>query len=1117
MNWIKNTFYKMVYLLIFSTLGYSLAAQTAVPYFGKIKWVSGFSKEIQGENISYFSAYPDFATIALLTRTTDGNKTIEWESAPLPKHIDGPYIYFSWVAAHSSGTSSGIRNFDLYVNDEKLLTFSTYPEHKFPIWSYAAHDSSRIVFQQTKRDGANDAHGLAYLRLPRSRVTLGKPVKFKVVGQNQNSNDWYMTFKYSFEENVEVIPTPFLLKNGKQSVAINALHFGKPQAIIVSINNNEQFSFVANEGLNKFYIPITPVQKTDSMLVKIFYDHKLFSQKRICLKPVEARTLYFIHHSHTDIGYSHLQPDVEKIHNKNIDDALRMIDDTKNYPIDAQFKWNIESLWAAENYFNQATDVQKEKFIKAVKSGSIGLSAMYANMLTGLSQPEEVFHYTDYATQLKNKYGLLINSAMTSDVPGIAWTTVTALANAGVRYLSSGPNFLSNDHPYLGDRVGNYVKTWGDKPVWWTSPGGAKKILLWTGAKGYSSWHGTAPGGIFDRGEKKIAAYLNELSVNKYPYDMVQWRYNIVSDNGPIDTSISRFVMEWNEKYTSPKIILSTTEKLFEDFEKKYGNNLPVVSGDLTPYWEDGALSTANEEGRNRVNSLKLSQLTTLQAMLKNNQINQSKMYEAWKNVLLFHEHTWGAYNSISQPDIPFVTEQWRIKKQFLIDGENQIQQLQDSLLNPYINDDSKLIVVLNTTSHKRSGPVTVHTTAKGNSVKDVAGHVYPVQQLSNGDLIFLAENIPAFGKQIFELSDRMTPSANACAITDTTLSNGNISVAWNVQDGSIYSLKNMTPFNYAGSFKNQGINSYWYVPGLNPEEAVTSPKTQFSIKENGPVLTTISLRSAAPGANYLERNISLFKGDDKVYIDNSIDKKSEREKESVHFGFPFNEALKNVHVDAGYGIIKYLDNQLPGSNMDYMYGRRWIDASDTLHGIQMLWLQAPLIEPNAMIDERKTISQTHKKWKDSGAITTTWFSYIMNNYWHTNYKADQEGLSKYTYLLRPHTTINNSELEQTAEDFSQPLIAFAIKDKSINNGSLFELSNTNISATAITPYEDDSMLVRVFNPEANAIQFNFIWHELNPEKIILKYGGDSYNPNALINIEGMDTIEIILAGIHYK
>src|SRR5205085_4607568 len=107
--------------------------------------------------------------------------------------------------------------------------------HQNPNWSFVAPDSSRLVFQQTKRDAANDAHGLAFLRLPVNKIKPGIPVKIKIVGQAQNSNDWYMTFKFSFEEKVEVAPTPFILKNGKQPVVLTALHFGKEQQLRVQV------------------------------------------------------------------------------------------------------------------------------------------------------------------------------------------------------------------------------------------------------------------------------------------------------------------------------------------------------------------------------------------------------------------------------------------------------------------------------------------------------------------------------------------------------------------------------------------------------------------------------------------------------------------------------------------------------------------------------------------------------------------------------------------------------------------------------------------------------------------------------------------------------------------
>lgn len=1087
-------------------------AQKEVPFFGKINWINGFAKEISGENISYNSAFQDYATVALLTRNTDGNKTIEWEMAPVPKAVKGDYVYFSWVAGHSSGTSSGDRNFDLYVDGTKILTFTTLPKNQKPNWIFKTEDGSALVFQQIKLDGANDSQGYAFLRLPASKVKPGQPVRIKIVGQKQNSNDWFMTFKFAFEENVKVVPVPFLLKNGKQSVVLTVLHFGKDETIKVKVNDKEDFSYIAKDGMNSFDVPITAVSKEEKVKVWATIGSKIFINDYFTVKPVVYRELHLLHHSHTDIGYSNLQPEVLKIHNKNIDDALYMIEKTKSYPEEAKFKWNIESIWAVENYLKEATPAKKEKFAAAVKNGDIFLSALYVNMLTGMSQAEEMFHYTDYADKLRKEFGFKINSAMISDVPGFAWSTVTALSKGGVKYFSIGSNFMGLDHPYMGDRAGHFLKNWGDRPVWWTSPSGQEKVLFWAGAKGYSSWHGMQQGAIYERGAKKIADYLNELTENNYPYDMVQWRFNIVADNGPIEPNISDFVKKWNEKYASPKLILNTTEKMFETFEKRYGDKIPTVKGDLTPYWEDGAMSTAEEEGKNRVNSLRLQQLSTLYTMLDPKKYNEQNFYEAWRNIIMFHEHTWGAHNSTTEPDVPFVTEQWRIKKQFMLDADAEINALEKNLFEALSNSQSKKIAVFNTSSWKRTGLVIVQTAVEGKSLKDTNGNILPLQKLSNGKYAFIAKDLPAFGALTYEITNKEARALSSKFVMgENSLSNGKIEFSWDKNNGSITNLKTVSDFNYAGDFKKQGLNSYWYVPGLNPEEVQTNGNVQVKIIEKGPVMTAVSIISDAPGANKLERIISLYSEGDEVLIQNVLDKKAIRAKEGVHFGYPFNAQFTKTTLDAGYGSMEFLKDELAGSNMDYLYGRRWVDVSAGDKGIQWMLLESPLVEPNSIIDERKVVAPNHKEWKKSEKPASTWFSYVMNNYWHTNYKADQEGIVNFKYALRPHGMVNDGDIEREAQEFTQPLIAMTIKEEAKLPSNLFELTNSKIVVTSLTPKEDGTILMRLFNPEQSAQQTKFVWKSLTPKSIIDLNTGSEKSNSSEISMAGSGVSEFLL------
>ena len=51
---------------------------------------------------------------------------------------------------------------------------------------------------------------------------------------------------------------------------------------------------------------------------------------------------------------------------------------------------------------------------------------------------------------------------MISDVPGYTWGIVSAMAQAGVKYFSIGPNYR--------DRIGRTMSTWEDKPFYWIGP-----------------------------------------------------------------------------------------------------------------------------------------------------------------------------------------------------------------------------------------------------------------------------------------------------------------------------------------------------------------------------------------------------------------------------------------------------------------------------------------------------------------------------------------------------------------------------------------------------------------------------------------------------------------------
>ena len=94
----------------------------------------------------------------------------------------------------------------------------------------------------------------------------------------------------------------------------------------------------------------------------------------------------------------------------------------------------------------------------------------------------------------------------------------------------------------------------------------------------------------------------------------------------------------------------------------------------------------------------------------------ESKIQEAWRNVLLFDEHTWGSWNSVSEPDSPFTLQQWEIKKSYALDADKQSKRLlSDAMIGKVLGGPAiDAVEVINTCSWTRSGLATFKGGARG-------------------------------------------------------------------------------------------------------------------------------------------------------------------------------------------------------------------------------------------------------------------------------------------------------------------------------------------------------------------------------------------------------------------
>jgi alpha-mannosidase len=1045
-----------------------------------MKALKGYVKAIAGEQLAY-NCFNPIAGTALLTRCTTGEMAIEWETEPVPADAKGDAIFFKWIVSYSTMTSGGDRHFDFFINGQKTFVIATQRGVSPQGWTLKASDGSELTFQLVKEDAARDANGYMLLKVPAARFKKGDPLRLRVVGEKASSNDWFMTFMYDLREvEVEVLAAPFLTKKDGaflQTVCVAVSYLREKGNAVISIDNGNEESRILSRGVNVLEIPIPAVGEPKTMAVHASVDGASVQAFTLTVRPVPRRTIYLLPHSHNDIGYTDIQTNVLKKQVKNIYDALDLIKKTASYPPEARFKWNVEVLWGLEAFLKEASEAKRAELLEAVKQGSMNVEGLYLNMLTGLMRPEEFYRLTGFARSLKHQYGINVTTAMISDVPGMTWNMVPTLADAGIKYFSSGPN-----GPYTGgDRTGHTNRAWADRPFYWVSPSGDARILYWMAGFGYGSFFAglsaqNANRIGFLRSFSRYFEWLDEIS---YPYDMLYMRHTINGDNGTVDPDLPQYVKTWNEKYVSPKIVIATTRAAFSEFEKKYADVIPAFNGDFTPYWEDGAASSAYELGLNRTAAEHLVQSEALCAMLAPAKYDDKKYYEAWKSVLLFNEHTWGAFNSTTEPDSPFVSKQWEIKQRFAIDAARFSAELRKAILAPPTGPKaSNVFEVLNTNSWMRTDLVVLPKaeSGAGDLVKDEKGREVPSQRLSNGDLAFLARDVPPLGGKHFTVQAGKTSFKSRLRIEGATLSDDNLEVTLDKETGAIISLKTLVPsMEYVDTTRSGGLNQYLYVPGIDPREAVRSRKASIVALERGPLVASFVVTSEAPGCKGLKSEVRLISGMGRVDLLNTIDKEKVRKNEAVHFGFPFAVPGAITRIDLGYGVIRPEADQLPGACKDYFSAQRWADVSNQQCGVTLTVLEAPLIEVGEMHSELPSPHRVDWKWSQP---SSSWLgSYVMNNYWYTNYKADQEGVISYHYSILPHGLFNQNTAAHAGIERSQPLIVRHVAADAPVPASLFAVTPSSVIATYVKPLGSGSgYLVRLFNaggsPETARLTF---------------------------------------------
>ncbi|NQV31942.1 MAG: hypothetical protein HQ515_04565, partial [Phycisphaeraceae bacterium] len=794
----------------------------------------------------------------------------------------------------------------------------------------------------------------------------------------------------------------------------------------------------------------------------------------VTIEPYRKWEIHLVHQTHLDIGYTHPQPDVLALQVRQLYEAMDLIDASKDYPPEARFKWHPEGMWAVDEFLRTASAEEKARFIEATRNQDIHLDVMYAQAMSGIYSEEELFELMADAKRYERQYGVTIDSAMQSDVPGYTWGLVPALAQAGVKYISVGPN--------SGHRIGHTYE-WADKPFYWVSPSGKEKVLFWMCGKGYSmflrsgvaQYHGLADSQLLKYFDE-VYRYLDELEQKDYPYDMLMLRYAIGSDNGPPDPTLSDAVKYWNERVAYPKLIITTNSTFLKTFEQAHGDTLPELRGDFTPYWEDGAASTAADTSMNRRTAERLVQTQALWSMLQPKLPLHEKVDAAWEKLIMYDEHTWGAWNSISAPDDDFAVQQAEYKQRFALDGKAKTDAILTEILAGCAKEGSGVVEVVNTHARAQTGLVrlTAEQSTAGDRVAMTSGRAVVSQRLASGELAFWAQDVPPFGSQRYVIGPGQPTRAGKVKAGAYSLDNGRVSLTINRETGAIKSLTCAgINANLVDASQGRGLNDYLYILERDADKnrLRISGQVAVTVEDAGPLVGTLRVECPAPGTHTLTRRICLVDGADTVTLTNIVDKRQERRPESVSFGFPFNVPGGIMKIDTPFAVVQPEKDQLPGANRNFFCVQRWVDVSNADYGVTWVSLDAPIAQWDPMTFGG--VGRDSALFRRRLEPTQTFHSWVMNNHWETNYKADQQGKISFAYVLCPHKgDLDQTAAQALARSVHQPLMAVSVNPNRATFKQPLTVHGKGVVVSMLRPARDKKgLIVRLFNVTDQATQ----------------------------------------------
>ena len=744
--------------------------------------------------------------------------------------------------------------------------------------------------------------------------------------------------------------------------------------------------------------------------------------------------VYVAAHAHTDIGYTHRQVEVAERLCRNIDVALGWLERDRD-----AFAYHLDATWALETYLDTRGERAQARLVDEIRAGGVGVVANHMDLLTQFAALEDLIRNHEWSDSFLRPHGLEAELAAVVDVASLTGSLPALLAGSGVKYLVHANN---QDRGPFRLNGGLHRRS----PFYWEGAAGGR-VLCWL-AKMYCELRkvcGSPP--TASSAARGLGLWLDEYDHDGYAPDAVML-YGQEADNTDLDPQPIAFVRSWNAEHAYPQLIPADPAAFFRYVETNFAGDLATVRGDGGAYWEDGVGSSLapTMQARDAQATLPAAERLAALAVVHGRDLAypSAPMDAAWRELLMYDEHTWGAFLSGTDPDALLARDQWAVKEASAQAAQLAATQLLHGAATRHSlgwNNEGREVVVYNTHSWPVSGCATVEIGA-GEALQDLRGRLVPTREVRRTEtqktVELWMEALPGLSYRRFRLTSHAGGGVvgaagdelRATGAEPMLLENAFYRLTLDPRRGCVTSLfdKDLQR-ELVDAGAPWGMGQVLHASGGEGTRLVSN---QADLPDGAPEVTADFALQRIIRAQFtdgervtlaghtrwgeLEATWTLRDSAKAIELEVVCRKEATREKEALYVAFPLDLPDARVLSDSQLGWVDWARDSLPGAC------KEWLPLQTGVR-IEGAGAHAFLASPDIPLFCVGDI--VRGRWPRELSLSGgRIYSYVLNNYWNTNYRASQGGEIRFRYAFTSAPVIAPDAAYRLGWESRRPLYA---------------------------------------------------------------------------------------------